>query len=128
MTWIQALIKGGYNWRGQMRYLLGREADPSLCQVSGFDSATVERALDAICGAFSIPLKQRYCLRPEDSLLEMYKSITWLADRMEFEILFLDLEQICGREIDLQEIKRIGTVGDVITFIASKSSNSSTQS
>ena len=117
MTWLQAITKGGYTWRGQMRYLVGRVPDPSACHGCEASSETVERALDIICESFAIPPAQRYCLRPADNLLAIYESITWLADDMEFERLFISLEDERGRPITLQEHKEIVTVADVIKFV-----------
>jgi hypothetical protein len=53
LEWLMRFSKG-HDWRGRMKCLLGRNADPAMCQVSGVDPQTTERALGIICEAFAV--------------------------------------------------------------------------
>jgi hypothetical protein len=111
----------GIDWRGRLRFLLGRDSDPKRCVPRGVDSATAGRALELIWESFAIPRGQRYCLRPDDELLTLYQSITppgW-PDCMQFETLHALLEQALGRSISVAELSGLRSIGDVVRLVAS---------
>jgi hypothetical protein len=114
LSWLNYLLNA--KW-----VLRGRVADRALCQVPGVDDRITEQALTAICGAFLIPKKQRYCLRPDDTLMSLYldgAKRRWGGDDLEFTHLWLYLDETLEVALSDEEIQNLNTVGDVIRVIA----------
>ena len=72
---IRRAVTAVHDWLLNVRYLSEREADPTLCVVPGVAPEVCDRVLDVICEAFLIPDGQKYCLRPTDQLMAIYKSV-----------------------------------------------------
>ncbi len=111
----------GFDRRGRIRFLLGREPDPTQCVPPGIAPDVAERALTLIRDAFVIPREQWHCLRPHDELLALHNSVTppgW-PDNMEFETLNWLLQKALGRQLDKAIWARIKTVEDVVRLVAS---------
>lgn len=110
------------DWLFNVRYLRHRKADPSLCVVAGVDPAVRDQALDVICDAFLIPERQRYCLRPNDELMAIYKSpyrFPFCAgDALEFVTLVMNLEDLPGIDVSDEEFVAIKTVADVVHIVS----------
>jgi hypothetical protein len=83
------------------------------------DPSAVEAALTLVCDAFMIPREQRYSLRPADELLWLYREgyLFRIADSMEFEHLFLGIQDVLARSLKEREVAAIRTVGDVIRVV-----------
>ncbi len=122
MTWPRWLTwrNPGIDWRGRLRCLRDREADPTLCVPPGVDPVAAERAVGLVSDAFGVPFAQRHCLRPDDDLLALYQSFTppgW-PDCMEFETLHLFVERALGRQLSDAEWQGVRSVGDVVRLVA----------
>ena len=110
----------GMDRHGRFRFLLGREPDPAQCVPPDIDSAAAKRAVDLVSEAFGVPAAQRHCLRPEDELLALYRSIHSLGgpDCLEFEMLHILIEQALGRPLAEAEWTGFRSVGDVARVFA----------
>ena len=122
MEWIWWLHwrNPGIDWRGRWRLLAGRDPDPVRCIPTGVAQAAAERAVGLVSDAFGVPAAQRYCLRPDDELLVLYRSVTppgW-PDCMEFETLYLFIERALGRPLAEAEWQGVRSVGDVTRLVA----------
>jgi len=120
MGWLgEFLVPPRWTLLGRLRCLRGRTADRALSQVPGVDERYTDRALELVCSAFLIPAAQRYCLRPDDTLTFLYLGgfKRRLVDDMEFENLFLSLDEAIGRQLSDDEKQGITTVGDVVRFL-----------
>lgn len=121
---IRALIENfrhcrdGYDLRGNVTFLSGRDPEPDALQIPGVPAATCEQTLKLLCNAFEIPLRQMHCLRLGDELMEIYRSFNgqrkW--DRFEFESLWLALAELPAGKVESQDFHRLRTVEDVIRF------------
>jgi hypothetical protein len=123
VAWFRWLFLGrnpGYV-RGRLRFLLDREPDPDSTRLPGIDPIVSENALAIIWRAFPIPKSQHYCLRPDDKLLELYRSIYppgW-PDCLDFNCLKSDLERAIHRCLSDGELLAL-SVGDVMRLLSSE--------
>jgi len=122
--WIFGLMHPfRYDLCGRLRCLSPRPKDRQVFRLRGAEESAVETALELVCDAFFIPRRQRYQLRPEDELAWLYRvGYTFrFVDEMNFESLYLWLEKVCGRELDLNsELLTLRTVGDVVRIVATR--------
>lgn len=120
---ISALRHTGYDKHGNVKYLLGRDADPSECLIDGVSNSVRDEALRMLCDSFDIPERQMYCLRLTDDLGNIYRSYVgprcW--DDMEFERLRAAIEQLPGPELTDEMAESVRTVADVIRLVADRS-------
>jgi len=104
--------------KGRFTYLLDRESDQNLCVVSGVPLEVVDEALKLFCDAFDIPDEQRYCLRPSDQMMDIYKAmVTGFSDDLEFERLTMNLDKAIGRKITDEESVTIKSLEDLVRFL-----------
>jgi hypothetical protein len=122
VAWFRWLfVRNPGRVQGRMRFLLDREPDPVSARLPDIDPAVSENALEMIWEAFGIPKSQRYCLRPEDKLFELYQSIYppgW-PDCLDFNFLNCDLERAIHRRLSDDELLTL-SVGDVMRLLSSK--------
>jgi hypothetical protein len=112
----------GYDWRGNAKYLLDRSTDAAQCDVPGVPDDVRDEALSTLCDSFDIPKRQMYCLRPHDELMAIYQSFVgpryW--DDLEFERLWMALDELPGEKLDVDAFQSIKSVGDLICFVAER--------
>lgn len=116
---LDAITYSGYEG-GYAKYLIGREPDKEVCQINGMRQEDVDAVLRVICESFDIVEEQRFCLRPEDNLGDIYRSFHGpldCCDDFEFERLWWELERLSGRILTQQECESIHRVRDVIEFV-----------
>ena len=124
MRWSRGISYSGYDRHGKLKYLSGRPDDPGVWSAHPrpVEPEQSEEALHLLCDAFDIPEDQKYCLRPEDDLMAIYGSIvgprSW--DDMEFERLWMNLDESLGRDLSKQEFESLSTVGDVVRLVAGR--------
>jgi hypothetical protein len=120
--WLRGISYSGYNRQGNAKYLLGRAADPTQCEVEGVPSEVRDEALNLLCESFDIPERQMYCLRPDDELMAIYRSFvgprSW--DDLEFERLWLELDDLPGGKVSTGEFHAISSVADLMRFVAAR--------
>lgn len=115
-------IVAGFSWmfrrnpgyvRGQMQFLLNRAPDPVLARLSDVNPVIAEQALTIIAEAFGIPKSQRYCLRPDDKLLDLYHSIypPGFPDCLDFNYLNFNLERALGRKLPENDVANLTVAG-----------------
>ncbi len=109
-----------YDSLRRFKFLLGRPSDPGACGVEGVPGDVTEKALQIFCDSFDIPAEQVHCLRPADTIAEIYKAMigkrSW--DDMEYERLAMALEEALGRKILDDEFLAISTIGELQIFLA----------
>jgi hypothetical protein len=110
---------------GNAKFLLERVADPSASIVPEVPDSIRDEALRLICESFDIPVRQMYCLRADDELMALYRGINGPRnfDQLQFERLWLELEDLLTREVTATEFEKIKTVADVINVLASRGTN-----
>lgn len=124
--WLTQLIRGlrysGYDRRGNLKYLLGRAADPAMCDVSGVPPDVRDEALALLCESFDIPEQQMHCLRPGDELMAIYRSIVgprfW--DDMELERTRMAIDELPGPKLTDEEAQAVATVADLVRVVAAR--------
>ncbi len=109
-----------YDSRANLKYLLGRDANPAQCDVDGVPPAVRDEALAILCDSFDILERQMHCLRGDDELAAIYQSMVGprLADSMEFERLWMSLDELRGEKVTAEEVETIKTVEDLIRAVA----------
>ena len=109
---------------GKVKLLLGRESDPDALALPDVPAEMVDAVLTIICHSFDIPECQKYCLRLDDNLGDIYRACVRISgiDNFEYERLILALEEEWVGKFDWEELaKDIDvTVGEVIAFVARK--------
>ena len=121
---LQSLSYRAYDGHGRLKYLLGRPNDATAWANAerSLGRDNVNTALRLVCQAFEIPESQMYCLRPDDDLLEIYRSKVgprcW--DGFEFERLALDLDQLPGPRLPVQAVASLKTIGDLARLVADR--------
>ena len=119
--WIRNIRYSAYDRQGDLKYLMDRASDPSLCRVEGIPARIRDEALKLICESFDIPSRQMFCLRPDDELMAIYRSLvgprTW--DELQFERLGIGID----RKLSDREFLALKTVEDVVRAIAAAKSN-----
>lgn len=122
IQWIRGISYSGYDRRGNAKYLLGRVADATQCDLDGVLPQVRDEALTLLCDAFDIPQRQMHCLRCDDELMAIYRSFVgprfW--DDLEFERLGLSLDELPGPKMTTEEFLAMKTVGDVIRAVATR--------
>lgn len=114
-----------WDWRGRLKYLLSREADLAACAVRGVPLEVTAQALRLFCDAFDIPDEQLYCLRPGDRIHDIYCAmVRGISDHMEYEQLFISLDETIGRELSESELTSIETIEDLVRFVHANSPRS----
>jgi hypothetical protein len=125
IEWIRSSFYSGYDRRGNAKCLLGRANDPAQCEIEGVSTADRDEALTLLCDSFDIPERQKYCLRPGDELMAIYRSFvgprSW--DEMEFERLETAINELPGAPLSEQESRAIKTVADVVRVVAARRGN-----
>jgi hypothetical protein len=120
--WLRGICYSGYDRRGNAKYLLGRVADATQCDLEGVPPQVRDGALALLCDSFDIPERQMYCLRRDDELMAIYRSFVgprfW--DNLEFERLGLSLDKLPGPKMTTEEFLTMKTVGDVIRMVAAR--------
>ena len=81
--------------------LKGRSSDPGVWRFGDVDPTITAAYLEAVSEAFMLDKEELFKLRPEDSLLRLYKSRytrnpLLSMDSMEFEIFCTDFKKLCG--------------------------------
>jgi len=120
----QAFGYSGYDRRGDLKYLAGRSPDPAALDIDGVDPAVRDEALLLLCDAFDIPERQRYCLRLDDRLMAIYESMVgprWWDD-LEFGRLWMNIDELPGRDLTEEQCRAIETVADVIRVVSRRRS------
>ena len=120
--WIRGMCYSGYDRDGNAKYLLGRSNDPAQYEVDGVPAAIRDEALALLCDSFDIPECQKHCLRRDDELMAIYHSFVgprfW--DDMEFERLWMALDELPGGKLSSEEFEAIKTVEDVVRAVAKR--------
>jgi hypothetical protein len=122
IRWIRALRYSGHDSSGDAKFLIGRAVDPAQCNIEGVPPEVRDEALKLLCESFDIPQRQMYCLRADDELLAIYRSFVGPRpfDELQFENLWLSLDELPGPKVSPEEMETIKTVSDVARAVAAR--------
>ena len=114
--------RDGFDWRGNATFLAGRAPDPEALHLPGISAEARDEALEFVCEAFEIPLRQMHCLRLGDDLMDIYRSFNGMRrwDRLEFESLWSSLDALSAGQVPLEELEQLKTIEDVIRLVAAR--------
>lgn len=114
--------RDGFDWRGNATFLAGRAPDPEALRLPDISAEARDEALEFVCEAFEIPIRQMHCLRLGDNLMDMYRSFNGMRkwDRLEFASLWLSLDALPAGQVPFEELEQLKTIEDVIRLAAAR--------
>lgn len=117
------LTHNEYDRHGKLKMPSDRLPDMDAFSIVHTSPETVDMVLSGICESFDIDQSQKFCIRPEDNLGDIYRAMTkyQLCDDLEYERLHSAMTEWIG-DFDWAELgSDINfTVKEVIDFVTDR--------
>lgn len=95
-----------------------RQSDEALWKSTyGEHYGIADTTLQVFCLAFLIPIEDRFKLRPNDGINEIYRAIypsNWMPDTLEHMYLIEDMEEKFKFKFKEEELEGIKTLNDLV--------------